>query len=255
VGANNSDAVGGGSDDFTAQVPSLIVTAEGSFISVTPGITEAGNTYSGCLDQTGTNVPNAFTLQLNSNTFTNKATEALCADGATPTSCMGWQQFVFDNNAKQAYIQYWLENYGTAACPAGGPPPFGWLPYSAGCYSTTAGVGNIPSQTMADLSQITMTATADSGGTDTLIVQTAGGDLTALGQDSLLKLAQRWRAAEFNIFGDGCGSQASFSSGSTIVVKTSVVDSGLDTPRCVRESFTGETNNLTLGSCYRFGGE
>jgi len=155
---------------------------------------------------------------------------------------------VFDNYAAvtpdgrqlaQAYMQYWLIGYG-AACPTG------WSPSSGGCYTSSRRSAPIPAQTMADLSGITITATADSGGTDTVIVQTPGGNLTALGQDSVLNLAQSWDAAEFNIFGDACNSQANFSSGSTLVVKTGVVDSSLDTPTWVQESFTGETDNLDL---------
>jgi uncharacterized repeat protein (TIGR03803 family) len=253
VGGNNSDTVGNTSGDFAAQVPGLIVTAEGSFISVTPGISEEGNTYytppntppNNCSVPTKTNVANTFTLQLNTNIFPISLT-SVCIDPVY-VKC-GWQQFVFDNYAAvakngqqlaQAYMQYWLIGYGAACLP-------GWSQSSSGCYRNSPSSAPIPAQTMADLSGMTITATADSGGTDTLIVQTAGGDLTALGSDSLLHLAQRWDAAEFNIFGDGCASQANFSSGSTIVVKTSVVDSSLDTPTWVQESFTGETDNLNL---------
>src|SRR5580700_10240513 len=42
VGGNNSETVGGGSDDYAAWVPGPISTAEGSFVSVTPGISETG---------------------------------------------------------------------------------------------------------------------------------------------------------------------------------------------------------------------
>jgi len=200
-------------------------------------------------------VGGAFTLQLNTNTF---ASTKACSSGSTRSMCKGWQQFVFDNNAAQAYIQYWLENYGTTgtACPTG------WSSYPSpsssnevDCYTNNGNGMVIPAQTMADLSQITMTATAGSGATDTLLLQTASGDLYASGLDSLLNLAQGWHAAEFNIFGDGCSSQANFSNGSTIVVKTSVDDRSLDTPTCVTESFTGETDNLTLvPPCCPYGG-
>lgn len=76
MGGNSSDTVGGTSGDFAAKVPGLIVTAEGSFISVTPGISEDGNSYytppgtpPNCKVPTKTNVPNTFTLQLNTNIF------------------------------------------------------------------------------------------------------------------------------------------------------------------------------------------
>jgi len=139
------DTVGNNSGDWTAQVPGLISSAEGSFISVTPGITEMGNTYSppNCAVPTGTNVANAFTLQLNTNTFASTASKKLCSSGSTKSICKGWQQFTFDNNAGQAYIQYWLENYGTTgtACPTN------WYPSSSDsnevdCYTNSEiGVG------------------------------------------------------------------------------------------------------------------
>jgi len=236
--------------DFVAQVASgFISTAEGSFASVTPGITETGTD-----PHTGKTNHNAFTLQLNSNTFTNQVTTSLCSSGATHTSCIGWQQFAFENDgngpaAPIAFIQYWLENYGTAAsmCPAG------WKPYSPSpnvidCYRSTAGMGNIPIQTMADLAQLRLTGTAGSGGMDTLTLLTTGSHLSAMGLDSVLGLAQGWQTAEFNIFGDGYSTEANFSSGTTIVVKITV-DSGngtTDAPTYVNESFTGETDNLTL---------
>src|SRR5262249_76703 len=59
-----------------------------------------------------------------------------------------------------------------------------------------------------------------------------------------LNLAQGWQAAEFNIVGDCCGSQAAFNTGSTIVVRTSVNYGSPNAPSCLGQGFTGETNNL-----------
>ena len=98
--------------DFVAQVSSgLISTAEGSFLSVTPGISETGTN-----PNTNKTTPNAFTLQLNANIFT---TSPMSVCGSTP--CNGWQQFLFENDGKAsttafAYMQYWLLDYG-ATCP------------------------------------------------------------------------------------------------------------------------------------------
>ncbi len=44
----------------------------------------------------------------------------------------------------------------------------------------------------------------------------------------MVNLALGWQEAEFNIFGDCCGSQAVFNSGSTIVVRTSLDDGTVD---------------------------
>ncbi|MGA2132486.1 MAG: Ig-like domain repeat protein [Bryobacteraceae bacterium] len=252
---------GGGTNDISAQVSGLISTAEGTFLRITPGATETGNTYSGasCSVPTATNVANAFTLQLNANTFTTSVCNSGVV-GSTPALCRGWQQFVYDNNAQQAYMQYWLENYGTTgtACLAGwGSFPSPSNASEVDCYTNSSiGVGISGALTIADLTQTVLTATADSGGNDTLLLTTPDGNLNAVGAASLLNLSQSWQDAEFNIFGDGCGSEANFGGGSTVVVKTSV-DSGTSTaaPSCLSASFTGETNNLTLVSpCCPYGG-
>ena len=239
VGGNSSDTVGGGgSNDFVAQVTSgLISTAEGSFLSVTPGITETGiDPY------TGQATANAFTLQLNTNTFTTPAI-SICA----PKSCNAWQQFVFDNYSisgstptpAQAYMQYWLLGYGTQ-CPTG------WSSYSGDCYRNSRKSVSIPTQTLADLAQLSLSGTAVSGGVDMVTLMAPGDELYAMGADSVFGLSQEWLAAEFNIFGDLNSTEANLSSGSTIVVKVSVDNGTTDAPTYVQKSFTGETDNLTL---------
>ena len=61
--------------------------------------------------------------------------------------------------------------------------------------------------------------------------------------------------AEFNVFGNGVGTQAAFNIGSSISVRTSIDDGTTNAPTCVNESETAETNNLTLvGSCAAVGG-
>jgi len=73
-----------------------------------------------------------------------------------------------------------------------------------------------------------------------------GDELYAMGADSVFGLSQEWLAAEFNIFGDLNSTEANLSSGSTIVVKVSVDNGTTNAPTYVKESFTGETDNLTL---------
>ncbi len=77
----------------------------------------------------------------------------------------------------------------------------------------------------------------------------AGSNLySAQGDDGFPDLAQGWQTAEFNVFGDGGDSQAAFNTGSTIVVRVGVDNETLSIPSCVKNGFTGETNNLTLVS-------
>jgi hypothetical protein len=186
-------------------------------------------------------VANAFTLQLNTNQFTT----AICNGAANPANCLGWQQFVFSNTQCNSgpciFIEYWLLNYGTR-CPTG------WTQTSQGCY-VNKGATTVPAQRITDLSQITLTGKI-AGGTDTLVLSTATGDLSATAQDSILNLGQNWTSAEFGIFGDCCFSQASFNDGSTIIVRLSIDDGTSNAPSCASGSsfngWTGETNNLNL---------
>ena len=62
----------------------------------------------------GGQVANTFSLQLNTNFFSNSPT---CNGAANPSTCQAWEQFVY-SNAGSAFIQYWLIGYN-AACLAG----------------------------------------------------------------------------------------------------------------------------------------
>jgi hypothetical protein len=218
----NPDTVGGASGDFAAKVASgVISTAEGSFLSVTPGIFEAGihpnSNNKGAL--------NAFTLHLNTNTF------ATAACNSYP-GCSGWQQFVFENDGdgsttSMAAIQYWLLNYWPTGCPTG------WNPSGGDCFINGSNGVSVPAQTMADLAQISLMGAA-SGGMDTLKLLVPNQTrIYAMSADSLLDLAPGWNTAEFNIFGDGNGTEADFSSGSTIVVKPNEAPPQTDKMYCV----------------------
>jgi hypothetical protein len=66
----------------------------------------------------------------------------------------------------------------------------------------------------------------------------------------MLALAGNWRGTEFNILGDGAGSQANFNLGSQITTKIELTDGSKTAPSCPTNTiFTYETNNLDLGSC------
>ncbi|MGD0014541.1 MAG: Ig-like domain-containing protein [Bryobacteraceae bacterium] len=226
-GEGSPENVGNGnSNDFAAEVSGTIVTAVGSFNTITPGTTES---------DTGTS--DSFSLQINSRPFTTSVCSGI-------VGCQGWQQFAFANNSPPPYctcvfIQYWLLNYG-ASCPAGWSSLWGIHCYTN---SSATDVTGVPT---ADLAGLTLTGTA-TGGMDTVILA-PGSDLIATGTDSTLNLEDAWNVAEFNVFGVGSGSQAVFSSGTTIVVKTSVDDGTTNQPTCLQQSYTGETNNLNLAN-------
>src|SRR5262249_9122509 len=139
--------------------------------------------------------------------------------------------------------------------------PTGWTAVAPHCVINSAAtpVTAVPISSLTN--GLTLTGRA-SGGQDTVILGTSGGNLNAMGQDSTLNLETVWNAVEFNGFGNGNSSQADFSNGTTIVVETSVNDGTTNAPTCLQQSFTGETNNLdfanTTGSssplCCAYGG-
>jgi len=227
------DTVGNGSD-FSAQVTGTISSAVGSFDSVTGVSSEDGGSPG---------VSNSFSLQLNTNTFTTPA----CSGAATPSNCVGWEQFVYSNSGA-IFTQYWLINY-VNKCPAG------WNTYQTDCWRNAANAASVPVQTIANLSELSVTGKAASGGQDTAIMTVGGTAYTESNPDSVLNLAQGWKIAEFNVFGDCCSSAANFNAGAKLVVRTEVNSGTTNAPTCSTAGFTGETNNLTIaGACSVVGG-
>ena len=222
----------GSAVDFSAVVAGHIASATGSFDSV-----------NGVTSETNLGSPDTYSLQLNSEYFTSPA----CAGAANPSNCKGWQQFIYSTSLASAFIEYWLV-YG-APCPAG------WTTISGiHCVMNSVAIP-VAAEPIANLKMMSLTGTANAGGTDTLIVGTPNGNLSAMYQDDVLSLAQGWKLAEFGIFGDGGGSDATFNIGSTMAVRTTVDDGSSNAPTCVLEGFTSETNSLNLvPPCCPYGG-
>jgi len=220
--------------DWTASVTDTTISwAHGSFDSVT-GVTSETDSRTGNSD--------TFSLQLNSEFF---ATSASPCQGAPNHTCTGWQQFLFStsgctNSTACVFMQYWLLNYGPT-CPSG------WNQYGLDCFFNSNST-SVPMQTIAQLRWLRLTGMANSGGMDTVVLSTEDRRhlYRAENQDNVLDLAQHWQVVEFNIFGDCCLSQANFNNGSTLAVRTRVIDGAAIAPTCVQQGFTGETNNLTL---------
>jgi hypothetical protein len=224
--------------DFSAQVTGGTITAAtGSFDSVSTGITENGTDVNA-----GPMGSNVYSLQLNTNTFTT----TLCAGALAGAPCAGWEQFIYGNHggSAQLLIQYWLLAYNKE-CPEN------WTKSANGateidCFldAETGGV-DIPPIGVAALSEVSLTGSgAPSNDGAVLLVGTDA--YTVRGSDPI-NVEQGWTVAEYNIFGDGNRSQATFGPNTTIAVRTAVQSAAsLQTPGCVQASFTAETNNLSL---------
>lgn len=262
------DTVGNG-NDFTASVSDgHISSVVGSFDSVS-GVT-------GATDAQGAS---PFSLQLNTNSFTTSS----CSGATNPAGCLGWQQFIFSNSGA-VFMQYWLLNFGPT-CPSGWAPFQNSCWHNSDAqFVPVQAIANLsqlrltgsafrPQSESACLNQCVVQYTncmscdrsqpgcplpsqcaqtrddcgsVCSNGTDSAIISTPDGVFGTAGPDSVLDLASGWQAAEFNVFGDCCGTQSNFNAGSTIVVRVSVNSGSTSTLPCVTQGFTGETTNLTL---------
>ena len=230
--AAGSRTVGNG-NDYAAVTSTITTNAVGSFPVVT-----------GVKTEKGVGGANVYSLQLNSGFMKT----AGCT-GSTNSGCLTWEQFVYSSSETAAFMQYWLINYGSK-CPAGG----GWNSYQGSCYKNSAAVG-VPKIAITQLGNLKISATAVKGGIDTLVMSTATNAYTTTGQDSVVDLATAWVASEFNIVGDGGGSAAKFNKKSSVTVQIALQDGGTTAPTCKsNDGTTGETNNLTLGSCTTSGG-
>jgi hypothetical protein len=225
----------GDGNDFAAVSSGIISSSIGRFSSVKGVTTEKDD---------GTS--NEYSLQLNTQFF---SLSPACALAKVPTNCLAWQQFVFaEQGTGVAFMQYWLINY-SATCPKG------WYTSGDDCYTNSRAVG-VPTQTISQLGSLKVSGAATLGGVDKMVLVTATSSYATSGKDSVVDLAAFWNASEFNIFGDGDGTEATFNAGPTIDVKIGVDDGTTNAPTCTANSgTTAETNNLTLGkNCKAVGG-
>jgi len=228
-----SQTVGDG-NDYAAEVTSgLISKTIGTFPKVT-----------GVKSETGYYGANSYSLQLNSNFMNTKA----CDGAADPAKCLDWLQYVYSSDFTSAFMQYWLIFWDTTC-------PNGWNSDGGGdCYTNSAAV-TVPKEVISKLKTIKLSGSAKAGGLDTLVMTVGKEAYSTTGEDSVVYLATAWTESEFNIFGDGGGSEADFNSGSSVTVKVAVTNKTKNAPKCASDAgTTAETNNLNLGSCTGTGG-
>jgi hypothetical protein len=224
--------VAGGGNDYWAAVGSSVSSAVGSFPSIT-----------GLKSEKNIGVSDQYSLQLNTQYFTTAA----CSGSQYPPYCDGWQQFVFaqgggKKGTSSAFMVYWVINYGPV-CPTG------WNQEALNCWVASSAV-SVPHQMLSALADLQLSGTVASGGNDTVQLTTSSKAYAESASDSVLGLAGSWTDTEYNVLGDGGGSQANFNSGTTINVNIQLTDGAKTAPSCRSGAiFTNETNNLNLGTC------
>lgn len=222
----------GDGNDYLTTVAGTISQATGTFPHVSPHIAEQGR-----VGGAGGLVPNTFTLQLNTEFFSTPT----CAGSSDPVNCLGWQQFVYDTGYNVVYMQYWLLDY-YATCPSG------WYAFAGDCYvNSLASTYNGNALTAADLATTTLVGTASLGGNDEVSLSDGSGQAAlVVNGDDVLQLAKGWTTTEFDVFGDGNGSEAYFGANTTLAAAASLESNSPSPPTCTAGGFTGETNNLNL---------
>jgi len=222
----------GNGDDISAKAPSgFIFNGIGSFDNVS-GVTSVSSPPNGV----GAPAPDAYSLQLNTDFFVSTA----CAASPNP-GCRGWEQFIFANDGTSglSFIQYWIINYST-------PCPAGFFTFGIHCYRNSPTGAVVPNQPISNLANLKVSGTANPG-SDSVTTFVGLTAYTTPG-GNYVNAAAGWKIAEFNIFGDGGGFEATFNPGASLTVRTRINYGGTAAPICVAQGFTGETNNLSFGS-------
>jgi hypothetical protein len=264
--ANREQTVGNGAD-FVAQAPSgsLIKSAVGSFPTVT-GVKSEKSVGVRAFGDGGILGANEYTLQVNTNFFHSAACGSF-------TGCIAWQQYVLSTNTPasltsssltgdtEVFIEYWLINFGastSAKCPSGfinGGADDPGVDCVQNTPATVIAKGQI---SITDLASLTLSGSATSGGTDRATATFGTEAFSATVSDSFTDIASGWSQAEFNVLGNAGGSEAEFNTPVSLTAKIALTDGSTAAPTCVSPSAidgtTGETNNLTAGTCTATGG-
>jgi hypothetical protein len=252
----HTDQVGGNSGaDFSATTDNPITEAEGSFDTVTTS---------------GASNVSSYTLQLNIAPISpvNACSGSPGTGIASLPGCQGWEQFVYStDNGGDIATQYWLLQWGkvgdkcqtpvSASCDGSHVFTDGWCPFTlqdqAGdkfedCAiggSLVTGIGAVAASSLKSITINAFPADA-SNPVDKMTATVSGSSSNAPGINKFPELKTDWKEVEFNIFGDGNSTDATFNPNTTLEVRTSVASGTTLGPHCDFRSFTGESNNLTL---------
>ncbi len=230
--------IGGTSPDWTGSSRSAMTSSVGQVTSE--------STFIGEYQEPG-GLSNDFSIQLNTNTY------PLTYDGHSTT---GWEQFIYGVQTPSeggVMIEYWLLGYNnTYDCTS----PFSSDGLGDCTYLTSP--TDVSQQGFSQLVLLNQLTSASFYGKVTSSTDTAefcfsstcwarsAGDLVSLDN-------YNWRISEWNFFGNGGGSEAYFEGPFSLGI---TVDSYVKvTVSCYKTTFTGESNNMTLGSCSSSGGQ
>ena len=238
----------GNGNDYTLNTTSAISKAVGSFPTYS-GVTSEKSVGVAAYGDGGILGANEYSLQMNTS-FNN--TSAACK---SHSGCTVWQQFIYATDYETegegaVFMQDWLIGWGSSSCPSG----FG-SDGEGDCYENSAAT-ELSDISPKSLGSVTVTGTATTGGNDTTVVTYDGDAYSTSQKDSVLDIASVWNQVEYNVVGDAGGSEAKFNtSGVSIKVNIAATDGSTSAPTCEADSgTTGESNNLTLGSCTATGG-
>jgi hypothetical protein len=242
--------VGAVGSDYTAWTQQgLISVASGSF--QTSGITTETGVGG---DTNAKDGPNEYSLQIN----TNQGYTDRCAGHP---SCYVWQQFVYSTDTFQdgegaLYIQYWLVGWDDTC-----PKDWSTVTYPGGtvfCWKNSKHVSP-PDIPVTNLGELVLTGSAVPGGDDYVELEYTDDIWSISAEDEVLGIGYVWNQAEFNVFGNGGGSQAQFNQGTSITVLLALRDGSTSAPTCRggdtgafpfnEPGTTAESNNLNLGTC------
>jgi hypothetical protein len=275
--------VGATVDYVAVQSYNYITAATGTFVE-SSSIAGSETGIPAPQEGMGVSAPNIFTLQMNTqspannNDVVSTFSPPLCGNVA---NCSAWQQFVFSqtqgpapisskgqvsadptkwpNTTPALFAEYWVYNLGSQCSDLPPPPPSfmgTWSGDPTLCVLNGPPVYVAP-LTTAQLPGIVMTATAgklNNGNPtpDTVTLTTPATPTQPMqmyyySQPDLFDLANNWTQTEFNVFGDGHSSEATFTSPTTLVVNISIADGSPMAPTCgANGGTTAETNSLTL---------
>jgi hypothetical protein len=234
-GCNNNSC------DYAAQTAAPMTEAQGSFPVVTCA---ASPCETGLYANAGSAAANIYSLQLNTN-YNLPATSS-CSTAYIPSSCTGWQQFVYNSYLKEIQVEPALLGYDNNCTGT-----FNSSDGAGNCYDENEHATTVPLLTPQQLASDSVKFLGQVGlvngtETDTVKMIVSGTSYAATAADSLINLNGNWTDAQFGLYGDAGGGEANFIAGTDLKVNLVTHSGTTMAPQCVPFNSTGESNNLFL---------